>query len=79
MEYLLQIDIFVLKKAEEEDLKCQRSFEDFQRDARVKTDVKFLGDTAFFIKGLKEERRCKTEGRSKKEEMVGFEPPNGPV
>jgi len=75
----LQIDIFVLKKAEEEDRKCQKSFADFQRDALVKTDVKVLGDTAFFIKGLKEERQCKIEGRSKKEEMVGFEPPNGPV
>ena len=75
----MQLDILGLKKAEKEDWKCQRSFEDFQRDVLVKTDVKFLGYTAFFIKGLKEERRCKTEGRSKKEEMVGFEPPNGPV
>ena len=45
----------------------------------VKTDVKFLGYTVFFIKGQKEERQGKTEGRRKKEEMVGLEPTNGPA
>ena len=33
----------------------------------------------FFIKGLKEERRCETEGRRKKDEMVGLESTNGQV
>jgi hypothetical protein len=45
----------------------------------VKIDAKFLDCTAFFIKGLKEERRCKTEGRRKKDEMVGLESTNGQV
>ena len=73
-------DTFVLiKKTEKEVKKCRRSFGDFQRDALVKTDVKFLGYTVSFIKGLKEERRCRTEGRRKKDERVGLEPKNGQV
>ena len=32
-----------------------------------------------FMMGLKEERRCKTEDRRKKDEMVGLEPTNGQV
>jgi hypothetical protein len=59
--------------------KCQRSFGDFQRDALVKTDAKFLIYTVSSIMGLKEERRCKIGGRKKKDEMVGFEPTNGQV
>jgi hypothetical protein len=45
----------------------------------VKTDAKFLGYTVSFTKGLKEERRCKTEDRRKKDEMVGLESANGQV
>ena len=71
-------DTFVLiKKTEKEARKCQRSFGDFQRDALAKTDVKFLDYSVSFTKGPKEERCCRTEGRRKKDEMVGLEPKNG--
>ena len=46
------------------------SFGDFQRDVLVNKDAEFLAYTVSFIMGLKEERRCKTEGRRKKDEMV---------
>jgi hypothetical protein len=67
------------QKTEKEARKCQRSFGDFQRDVLVKTDAEFLNFTVSFIKELKEERRCKTEGRRKKDEMVGLESTNGQV
>jgi len=74
------LDTFaMIKKAEKEVRKCQRSFGDFQKDVLVKTDAKFLGYTVSFIKDLKEERRWMTEGRRKKDEMVGLEPTNGQV
>jgi hypothetical protein len=66
-------------KTEKEARKCQRSFGNFQRDALVKTDAEFLAYTDSFMKGLKEERRCETEGRRKKDEMVGLESTNGQV
>jgi hypothetical protein len=44
----------------------------FQKDVLVKTETKFSTYSVSFIKGLKEERRCKTEGRRKKDEMVGL-------
>jgi hypothetical protein len=73
-------DTFVLiKKTEKEARKCQRSFGDFQRDVLVRKDAKFLGYTALFLKGLKEDMRCKTEDRRKKDEMVGLESTNGQV
>ena len=72
------LDTFTLKK-QNKRRKCQRSFEDSQRDALVKTDAKFLGYTVFFIKGLKEGRPCKSGGRRKKEEMIGLESANGQV
>jgi len=74
-------DTFVLIKKTEKKAKitCQRSFVDFRRDAPVKTDAKFLAYTVSFIKGLKEERHCRTEDRGKKDERVGLEPKNGQV
>jgi hypothetical protein len=54
-------------------------FGNFQKDALVKTDEKFLIYAVSFTMGLKEERRCKTEGRRRKDEMVGLEPTNGQV
>ena len=59
--------------------KCQGSFGDFQRDAMVKTDARFLSYTVSFIRGLREERHSKTEGLKEKEEMAGLESINGPV
>jgi hypothetical protein len=50
-----------------------------QRDVLVKTDAEFLAYTVSFIKRLKKERRSKTEGRKKKDEMVGLESTNGQV
>jgi hypothetical protein len=74
------LDTFALiKKTEKEARKCQRSFGYFQRDVLVKTDAEFLAYTVSFIKDLKEERPCKTEGRRKKDEMVGLESTNGQV
>lgn len=40
---------------------------------------KIFGYTVSFFNGVKEERRCRTEGRRKKDEMVGLEPNNGQV
>jgi hypothetical protein len=45
-------------------------FRRFPERRTGKTDAEFLGYTVCFIKELKEERRCKTEGRRKKDEMV---------
>ncbi len=67
------------QKTEKEARKCQRSFGDFQRDVLVKTDAEFLAYTVSFIKGLKGEKRCETEGRIKKDEMVGLESTDGQV
>jgi hypothetical protein len=65
------IESFGFIKNREGDQKCQGSFGDLQRDAMVKTDVKFLSYTVSFIKGLKEERHSKIEGLREKEEMAG--------
>ena len=73
------IDCFEFIKNREGGQKCQRSFGDFQRDAMVKTDARFLSYTVSFIRGLREERHGKTEGHRKKEEMAGLESINGPV
>lgn len=70
---------FELIKNRGGDEKCQGSFGDFQRDAMVKTDARFLSYNVSFIRGLREERHGKTEGHRKKEEMVGSESINGPV
>jgi hypothetical protein len=45
----------------------------------VNKDAEFLAYTVSFITGLKEERWYKTEGRRKKDEMVGLESANGQV
>jgi hypothetical protein len=45
----------------------------------VNKDAEFLAYTVSFITGLKEGRRCKTEDRRKKDEMVGLESVNGQV
>jgi hypothetical protein len=73
------IDSFGFIKNREGDQKCHGSFGDFQRDAMVKTDEKFLNYTVSFIRGLREERHSKTEGLKEKEEMAGLESINGPV
>ena len=67
------------QKIEKDAPKCHRHFGDFHKDVLVQTDAKFSTYTVSFIMGLKEERRCKTEGRRKKDEMVGLEPTNGQV
>jgi hypothetical protein len=67
------------QKTEKGARKCQRSSGDFLRDVLVKTDAEFLDYSVTFIKDLKKERHCKTEGRGKKDEMVGLESTNGQV
>ena len=55
----------------EGDQKCHGSFGDFQRDAMVRTDEKFLSYNVSFIRGLREERHSKTGGLKEREEMAG--------
>lgn len=59
--------------------KCQKSFGDFQRDAPVKTDAESLEYIVSFVKALREERCCETEGRREKDELGGLESTNGQV
>jgi hypothetical protein len=56
---------------------CQKSFGDLQRDALVKIGVNFLAFTISSTEDPKGEMQSVTEGRRRKDEMVGLESTNG--
>jgi hypothetical protein len=74
--------LFVFKqihKKAQEGRTCRKSNEHLLKDVPVKAGAGFLICTVSFIKGLKEERFCKTKDHRKKGVMAGLESANGQV